>query len=267
MEERLDISVIIPIHQYNDGVNKYFDNAIKSVAEQIMQVSEIIIVAKSDKELLEYLSNYDYKILADRVRIIENEGETDFATQFNLGVSKATTKWVSLLEYDDEYSKIWFKNFNIYSKANPEVGLFLPIIVDVDEEGNYIGFMNEAVWANEFSEELGVLDLDALLRYQNFNFDGMVMERETFLRIGGIKSNIKLTFIYEFLLRAVYQSVRTMVIPKLGYKHVNMRDGSLFDNLVKLMDSKESMFWLEVAKKEYEFDYDRNITYDENNGE
>ena len=60
-----------------------------------------------------------------------------------------------------------------------------------------------------------------------------------------------------------------MVIPKIGYKHVNMRDGSLFwlyknseSNEYKL-DPKEALFWMDTAKKEYLFNDDRNIIYEE----
>jgi hypothetical protein len=42
--------------------------------------------------------------------------------------------------------------------------------------------------------------------------------------------SIKLTFVYEFLLRLTYNSVSIMTIPKLGYKHTNMREGSIFWN-------------------------------------
>ena len=52
-----------------------------------------------------------------------------------------------------------------------------------------------------------------------------------------------------------------MVIPKLGYKHVNQRNNSLFDMYAKEMDAKESQFWLETAKHEYFYNYEREIKY------
>ena len=106
--------------------------------------------------------------------------------------------------------------------------MFLPIIIDVNEQNQFISFTNEAVWAQSFSDELGVLDNGALLTYQNFNTDGMVIKTETFLNNGGLKKNLKVTFLYEFLLRMTFRDVKTMVIPKFGYKHMNQREGSLF---------------------------------------
>jgi hypothetical protein len=53
----------------------------------------------------------------------------------------------------------------------------MPIVIDVNEN-NVVGLTNEAVWANSFSDELGILDNSALLNYQGFNIDGMVMKNQ-----------------------------------------------------------------------------------------
>ena len=77
---------------------------------------------------------------------------------------------------------------------------------------------------------------------------------------------MKLTFVYEFLLRMTYNSVKIMTIPRIGYKHSNLRDGSLFWDY-KFGDMKlseqEVKFWVSTAKKEYFFVDDRNIKYSE----
>ena len=53
-----------------------------------------------------------------------------------------------------------------------------------------------------------------------------------------------------------------MVIPKLAYKHVNEREGSLWSTYKKELSLDESRWWLSLAKKEcYHFD-DRNILYE-----
>ncbi|NIQ16176.1 MAG: hypothetical protein GTO02_17820, partial [Candidatus Dadabacteria bacterium] len=55
-----------------------------------------------------------------------------------------------------------------------------------------MGLTNEAVWAHEFSDEMGVIDENSLLRYQNFNFGGMVMRKDVYLENGGLKPSMKL---------------------------------------------------------------------------
>jgi hypothetical protein len=62
-----------------------------------------------------------------------------------------------------------------------------------------------------------------------------------------------------------FKSVRVMVIPKFGYKHVNQRNGSLFSNYKETIDPVEAKWWLSQAKREYYFTKDRNITYQKEN--
>lgn len=262
MKESTNISVILPVHELDEVTKDLFNNAVKSVENQKTLPSELVVVIPKDSDALTYVKSYDFGELKNIVTIVENDGSTDFASQVNLGVSKAKSEWVSFLEYDDEYSNIWFSNFEKYKKAYDSVGLFMPIVVDVDSQGSFIGFTNEAVWANSFSDELGILDLNALLTYQNFNIDGIIIKKSIFEEYGGFKSNIRLTFIYEFLLRMAFKDVRIMAIPKFGYKHVNQRPNSLFAKYKETMDPVEAKWWLAQAKKEYYFEKDRQITYD-----
>jgi hypothetical protein len=59
-----------------------------------------------------------------------------------------------------------------------------------------------------------------------------------------------------------------MTIPRLGYKHVNMRESSLFwsyKNGNNILTDNEVKFWIDTAKKEYFFTNDRDIKYEETN--
>ena len=80
-----------------------------------------------------------------------------------------------------------------YIKHYSEVGVFLPIVYETDENGRFISFTNESVWAKDFTEESGYLDNNVLQRVQNFNFDGMVVKKEVYEEYGGLKNNVKLT--------------------------------------------------------------------------
>jgi len=261
-KEKLNgITVIIPVHELNDETKVLFTNAVLSVTEQSVRPDKLIIVTPKGSEVTSYMKSFDFGDYKESVTIAENDGLTDFSSQINYGVSVCETEWFSILEYDDEYAKIWFKNVIDYRAAHTNVDLFMPIIVDVDQTGQFIGFTNEAVWANSFSDQLGLLDNNALLSYQNFNIDGMVIRKSTYDTFGGFKASIKLTFIYEFLLRMTFKDAKVMVIPRFGYKHVNQRQGSLFGNYRETLDPVEAKWWLSVAKKEYYFQKDRNITY------
>ena len=254
------ISLIVPVHKLE---KTYLDSCITSIKNQKEKPDEVLFVTSNDTELNEYLNSYDFDTIKDIVRIIENEsGDYGFQSQMNYGVKESKSEYFTFVEYDDEISPIWIKNGKEYSEHYPEVGVFLPIIYETDENGRFISFTNESVWAKDFSEVSGYLDNNALQRVQNFNFDGMVVKKSIYEDNGGLKSNMKLTFTYEFLLRMTYFSVPVMVIPKLGYKHTNNREGSLFVEYKSSIDVLESKFWVNKAKKEYFYTQDREITYE-----
>jgi hypothetical protein len=95
----------------------------------------------------------------------------------------------------------------------------------------------------------------------------MVVKKEIIEDFGGFKTNFKLTFVYEFLLRLTFNSLKIMTIPKIGYKHTNLRDGSIFWNYKygdETMTENEVKFWIESAKKEYFFIDERPLTFENN---
>ena len=266
MEEKsiLNVSVILPLssskHVFFDEL---FDRAIKSIQLQSIGINELVIVHTDEELLRNKLQSYDFSGLT--VNMVENKGDFDFATQVNLGVKESKSDWVSILEFDDEYSTIWFKNVKRFVDSYPEVGAFLPLVVDTDDKGVFVGFTNEATFAASMNSEMGYLTNELLLTYQNFQTSGMVIKKDLYETYGGIKPSMKLTFVYEFLLRLTYNSVNVMTIPRIGYKHMNLRTGSIFWNY-KNGDSKmtddEVAFWINSAKKEHFFTTDRNIKYE-----
>jgi len=183
----------------------------------------------------------------------------------NYGVENCDSEWFSILEFDDEYSPIWFDNVGKYLNHFDNVEIFLPIVIDIDTKGSFAGFTNEATFASSFTTEIGILDNEILHSYQNFQIAGMVMKKDKFIELGKFKPSMKLTFGYEFFLRMTYHSLRVMTIPKFGYKHLNMREGGIFWNYKNgnhVMSEDEVRFWIDTAKKEYYFIDDREIKYD-----
>jgi hypothetical protein len=262
--QKFDVSVILPINSSKQrDFDTLFDRAIKSLQIQLTNINELVIVHTDEDGLKTKLEEYDYSGLT--VNLVENTGNFDFGTQVNLGVENANSKWISILEFDDEYSSIWFKNVDRFVKAYPEVDAFLPLVVDTDEKGMFVGFTNEATFAASLNSEIGYLNNDVLMTYQNFQSSGMVLKKDTYIENGGFKPSMKLTFVYEFLLRLTYNSVNIMTIPRIGYKHMNLREGSIFWNYKngnEKISDKEVSFWIESAKKEHFFTTDRNIKFE-----
>ena len=259
-----NVSVILPVHDVSGDFDVWFKKAIRSVEQSVVRPSKVLVVCADNKEIKKYMDSWE-KPEDLGLSIHYNDGKTDYCGQVNYGVEKCETEYFSILEFDDEYSNIWFKNFDEYLKHYPDVDIFLPLVVDTDEQGQFLGFTNEALWAMGFSEEQGYLDNNTLLRFQNFQVSGFIMRKDKFEEIGGMKPSIRLTFNYEFLLRATYNDTTVMTIPKVGYKHTNQRSNSLFwdykYSTENLLSPDEAKFWVETAKKEYFFTTDREVSF------
>ena len=222
-----------------------------------------MIVHTNETSLVEYLNGYDF----GDINVVKHEWtkEPSYAQQINYGVRSSKSEWISLFEFDDEYSSIWFKNVKLYTEAYPDYDAFLPIVVDTTDKELFAGFTNEATFAANFSSEMGILTNETLQTYQNFQPSGMVIKKEKFVDYGLIKPSIKLTFGYELFLRLTHNSVKIMSIPKIGYKHTNLREGSIFWNYKNgedVLTDDEVKFWVDSAKKEYFFINDRAIKYE-----
>jgi glycosyltransferase involved in cell wall biosynthesis len=267
MNNTLSLSVILPIKSSKaKDFDEFFEKAITSLKNQLVKFEELVIVHTQEQSLIDLLNGYDFGDL--NVTKLLWDKDPNYGDQVNFGIKNAKGQWVSLFEFDDEYSSIWFKNVQKYIESFPEVQMFLPVVVETDEKGLFAGFTNEATFAANFSQEMGILTNDTLQDYQNFQTAGSVFKKSIVEDFGGFKPSVKLTFIYEFLLRMTYNSVLIMTIPRLGYKHVNLREGSIFWNY-KFGENKmledEVKFWIQTAKKEYFFTDDRSIKYQSTN--
>jgi len=265
----MNISVIIPVHEFNEVVAGYLDKAIESVLKQenLVELPEVIVVAPLGLQgLIECCVKYNDDTFvpgrAPKVRIINHEGKTDYQSQVNLAVESVTTDYFSVLEFDDEYSTTYLRNASKYTQSYPEIDVFLTMMIEVNEKNEGLKLTNETVWAQQFvgeNGEMGYLNANALKQYTDFKLSGAVIKKSEFKNLGGYKSNIKLTFMYEFLLRALNNASKVFSIPRIGYKHLATREDSLFGQYQKNMPVDERKFWFDTANKEANFTNDRII--------
>jgi hypothetical protein len=268
-------TVILPIHSLSGEVNiSLFNKAIKSIYQNEKNLEDIyspekllIVFDGKDKELKKFLIDYDFSSYPFTTNLVENNEKTDIASQINLGVANCDTEWFSILEFDDEYLPYWFGLFETFRKKKDNVSIFLPIVALSDMDKNLIRFENELSFAQlETIDEEGYLNLKTIESIPNFSLSGAVIKKNDFLKIGGIKTNFKLTFIYEFMIRAAHKCLKIFTIPKIGYIHRSTREDSylyllLKDNNSVHKISKEEFNYLmyDVALKEYFFTEEREI--------
>jgi hypothetical protein len=249
-----NITVIIPVHEL---IEDLLDKSLKSVDSQKDLKSKVKVCLVYPKEIdLSiglFLKKKKYKNL--QVEKMINNGRTDFQSQINHAVQSINTEYFSILEFDDEYSNIYFRNLEKYMGAYPEVDAFLPMMVEVDRTGEVVKLTNEFVWSKSFIDDdnFGYLTNDLLRDFSYFFISGSVIRKSSYADAGGLKTNFDVSAVYEFLLRFTYNNYKVYVIPKIGYLHLNDRDGSAtkyFINKYKEGDSKEEF---ERARTEHIF--------------
>lgn len=260
----MNISVVIPVHEFNEEVSNLLDKAIETVEKQekVKQLPEVVLVIPTtiNGQIRDYIKNYKGKV---KLITVLNEGSSDFQSQINVAAKELKSEFFSILEFDDEYSTTHFYNVEKYiKKYQNDVDFYMTMMIEVNDKNEAIKMTNEVVWSQQFvgeNGEMGFLNLSSIKQYTDFKISGGVFRTSEFLNIGGFKSKIKLTFVYEFLLRALNNACNVFTIPKIGYKHWATRNGSLFDGYLKNMPMDERKFWFDTANKEYHFTNDRVI--------
>lgn len=268
-----NLTVIIPVHDFSKNNFKLLCNAIESVPENLK-----IIVSTTEKTRKKTHSKPE-----DEVQIVEEVGSTldtrveflttstgsSFCELVNAAVDTLEDGWFSILEFDDTYTDIWYDNVKKYLEFKPDTSVFM-VLEDIKDfnNGKYVGFGNAEAYASAFSNEIGYIDNDCLQNYFDFYLTGSVFNVKDWKNVGGLKHGLKVTFWYEWMLRATSKGKKIFVIPKVGYTHNMDRKGSYVESYRKLAN-EEVQFYFDLAKKEYFFhpDTDRNLSYEPNKEE
>jgi GT2 family glycosyltransferase len=239
-----DLTIIVPIINIDE--------------ELLFKALNSITLKKAVKILLVYPESIDSevkKLTLPKLNIdlVANTGGTLFSEQVNFAVQQVKTKYFSILEFDDEYSKIYFTNAEKFIKEN-DVSVYLPIIVET-KNGQFVKLTNEFVWSKIFIEndDFGFITNKQLMEFSYFYISGAIINTEDFKEVGMFKSKFDVTCVYEFLLRATFKGKKIYVIPKIGYLHSTDREGSATNTFSAKYSKKEIEDQYVLAKKEHMF--------------
>ena len=261
-----DVTIIIPVHEYNDKVDALLKKALESVSECRKEFKDghLPVVIVAPRKLDDILTHSDIYQFIPEIKIIWNEGNTDFCSMINFGVDNINTEYFSILEYDDTYRKKWFKLANDYFYGNESISIFLPLnVVHTDHKnwqfGNEFGLSNAFITDDvDDTDDVGIINFKRIEKCSVFNLTGAIFNRNDFIKVGKYKPSIKVAFNYELLLRLTNKGLKCMVVPKEGYVHEVGREGSLTDTYNKTLSDEEINKWFELAFREYVYDTDRN---------
>lgn len=239
-----ELVVIIPMNEFGKENIELLNKAVESVPNELNVL--LSVPSGTDGKKL--------KGISDRLGVVSESEGSSFAELVNAAINTIEEKWFSILEFDDTYTPIWYDNAKKYIEFMPSTSVFMYLedITDFND-GRYIGFGNEAAWASAFSNEIGFIDNDCLQNYFDFYMTGSIFNTADWKEVGGLKPSIKITFWYEWLLRATNKNKTVYVIPKVGYNHKLGRKGSLIETYKSTISQEETQWWFDLAKKEYMF--------------
>lgn len=250
------ITVIIPVHDFK---KEMLTNAINSIPSH-KDVSVMIVAPKAIIDAMDEITIKNHDLIT-----VQNDGDTDFCSQINLGVSKCETKYFAILEYDDLFTPIWFNNVEKYlNYYNDEISLFLPIskLVKYNDE-NIVSLINEIAWSSAFADENGFINTDCLNAYYDFLISGGVFKVSDFISLGGLKPSLLIASSYELLLRYAHNSKKIFVIPKIGYIHKLGNPESYSTQMSKQITQNHGEWLIKLAQEEKFFNEDRKKVFEE----
>lgn len=258
-----DITIIVPLHIFNDDVKPLLDNAIKSVDECAKlykhgKLKVMFVFAKSiEHDFMSWFREAQNYVISDYFNPVLNDGDTDFCSQINFAVDKVDTDFFSILEFDDEYTPKWFSMAYDYYYGNETVSVFLPVNLTRDIENRW-DYANTMALSPAFitpdandKDDIGIINRLRLEHCSVFNLTGAIINTQDFIKCGKYKPSIKAAFNYELLLRMTGKfELKAMVVPKEGYIHNLGRVGSLTDEYNKTMSIDEVNKWFGLALRE-----------------
>ena len=259
------------------------DEKQEVIMKKILDAPEVRVSFKNEK------GEQETKIVVAEKKlnyVIEKTDNYTFPSVFNEAFNYSSVngyEWFSVVEPGDVLDGKWYDTFAKFSEKKTEYGGFFPITRELIN-GQFVGFFNEASWSEGLGVEVaGVFDLQLLMRYNCMNATGVVLKTESIKEYSQddngvfkpMKESVKVSYMYEFFLRMIYNDIKFYTIPRLGYEHridASVTTVDPFSSKIPKditakttenggMSQEEYKWWSDFAKKEYFFDEDRKLEY------
>ena len=307
LKESKQSNCLVAMYLYEMPLEQSLSECLYSLSEQTKNVDVVIYTYNLSAEqiaTIESIANAPFYTTSKRAEngetivekidavkklnysIVKCEEALTFSGIFNKTFNTALEndyEMISIAESEDSFSLRWFDLSYTYSVENPGVSVFLPLMRN-SINGTFTGLLNEASWAEGMAEEAGKVDINLLMRYNCINPLGAIYKVQPIKEYSEtkdekiyspMKESMKLSHYYEFFLRMIYNDLKVMTIPRLGYELRIVRKEVFTDSTCKLpqditmypadrggISPEEGRYWFELAKKEYFFDEDRKKAYE-----
>jgi glycosyltransferase involved in cell wall biosynthesis len=183
---RADVAVIIP--SYNSAA--LLPRALESVLAQTILPREIIVVDDGSSDNTEEVA----RRYAEHVTCIRQPNAGCGAAR-NRGIRMATSKWVALLDADDQWLPEKLERQLACAAAAPAAAFIYCDAFVVDPEGTHLG-----KFCSGKNPAQGWV-FDRLLESVFFRPSTSMIRRDAFLEVGAYDESVRFTEDYEFCLR------------------------------------------------------------------
>jgi len=248
------LTILIPLTSYSTEVKKQIEVSLESVKSQTNKDFEICIVLP-EEVTLKNKSKLDTlcKKLGVNYTILSNNTDNQL-TLINYAFANLESEYISVLTLGDVFNNSFVNTTLNYIDEYSKVDFFVPINI-IQKDSSIAGYSNEFLWAygrNGFYDFEKVKSDNPSIHVLN----GITINSKSFQICGGLKASIKHFSFYEFILRCLHKGKKGLVIPKFLYVH------TLQDTYTQLQPL-EKMFWSNLGKREYMFDFDREVSFGE----
>ena len=210
------LAVVVPLFNHE----LFIEEALKSVLENSVSVSEIILIDDGSKDdglriATQFAEN------EPKIKIISNANQGAPAT-INEAISISNSKWIAILNSDDRFSPTKIEHCMEIAFNNPDVSFIAGGINFIDVHGNSLEEIVQTDWyerATSIYRQTGNLFVSLLEENFLVTTSNFVFTRDLWHSLGGF-NDLRYCHDLDFALRAM-KSFEVFV--DLGYIHVEYR--------------------------------------------
>ncbi|MEK5040747.1 glycosyltransferase [Sporosarcina sp. FSL K6-3457] len=253
----MKISSIIPLY----NAEKYIEATLDSLVHQTYPLDEILVVDDCGPDCsAEIVEAYSKKY--PLVRLIRQSYNQGGSAARNRGLKEARNEWVLMMDSDDtihhDLVKLQVEKLQQFTDVQPSPVAVHPAYVQTDASGNILENSEYRGQQLSFDETFGSL----LVRNYIITPSGLLLHRESALKIGGYKTDFVVSEDAEFILRLSREG--TFVYVDEPYVYFRRHEMSITSDLKKASQAGKAILDVYSIKEVRDAIYRRSFSKEKN---